>query len=121
MQITTLQLREGRVEASADDPVAQPLEEFQGETITGFALVDRPLAGATVQLAEIEVGGGLIMHSGPLLTICQVVSGRGTLGLPDGGDWPFDGPELFVFEPDTLHSWHSIEAATTLSIVIVGT
>jgi hypothetical protein len=55
-----------------------------------------------------------------MLAFCQIVRGRGRLGLPDGRSLAYEGPELYVFLPDTLHDWHDVEEDTLLAVCLVA-
>jgi quercetin dioxygenase-like cupin family protein len=69
---------------------------------------------------SVAAGGHMAMHTGAESGFVQVVHGRGTLELPGGVRIAFAGPELFLFRPNTLHSWTDIEEDTLLSSCIVG-
>jgi quercetin dioxygenase-like cupin family protein len=75
--------------------------------------------GALIQLVEIAAGGSFAMHSSPDVAFCQMVRGRGTLGLPDGRELEYAAAELYVFLPGTLHDWHNVEDDTLLSVCLV--
>jgi hypothetical protein len=83
------------------------------------ATVDFAVGGKVV-FVRIAAGGHMAMHGGAESGFVQVVHGRGTLELPDGVRIAFAGPELFLFRPNTLHSWTDIEEDTLMSICIVG-
>lgn len=104
----------------ADDPTWEPFDEWDGQPLRGVqqAGVDQT-ARAEVQLVHIAAGGHFVMHASPDLAFCQVVRGKGLLRLPDGSELPYEGPELYVFHPDTLHEWDAIEQDTLLSNCLV--
>ena len=121
MRTTIFELDGDRVATRiADQPAWQPFEEYDGKLLDRVRLVDivEP-SGALIQLVEIAAGGTFAMHSSPDVAFCQVVRGRGLLGLPDGHKLPYEGPELYVFLPGTLHDWHGVEEDTLLSVCLV--
>lgn len=103
-----------------DTPAWEPFEEFDGQPLERVRLSDfLQVPGATLQLVEIAAGGHFAMHSSAEVAFCQVVRGQGKLGLPDGTALDYEGPELYVFQPDTLHDWHDIQEDTLLSVCLV--
>lgn len=121
MRTTIFELDDLTVTTEAhDEPSWQPFEEYDGKPLERVRVQDliEP-EGALVQLVEIAAGGNFAMHSSPDVAFCQIVRGRGTLGLPDGRELEYDGPELFVFLPGTLHDWHDVEEDTLLSVCLV--
>jgi quercetin dioxygenase-like cupin family protein len=121
MRTTVFELRSGEVEQVVqEEPSWQPFEEFDGkplERVRVQDLLEPP--GALVQLVEIAAGGHFAMHSSPDVAFCQIVRGRGRLGLPGGPELDYEGPELYVFQPGTLHDWHDVEEDTLLSVCLV--
>ena len=121
MRTTVFELESGAVVTNVDDePAWQPFEEYDGkplERVSVQDLVEPP--GALIRLVEIRAGGSFAMHSSPDVAFCQVVRGRGKLGLPDGRELDYRGPELYVFLPGTLHDWHHVEEDTLLSVCLV--
>jgi quercetin dioxygenase-like cupin family protein len=121
MRTTVFELRSGAVVTDVrDEPAWQPFEEFDGkplERVRVQDLIEPP--GALIQLVEIDAGGSFAMHSSPDVAFCQIVRGRGRLGLPDGRELDYRAPELYVFLPGTLHDWHAIEEDTLLSVCLV--
>jgi quercetin dioxygenase-like cupin family protein len=77
-------------------------------------------ANGKAVFVRIAAGGHMGMHTGAESGFVQVVHGRGTLELPGGVRIAFAGPELFLFRPNTLHSWTDIEEDTLMSSCIVG-
>src|SRR5215217_6713978 len=67
----------------------------------------------------IAAGGHFAMHASPDIAFCQVVRGRGKLGLPGGTEISYEAPELYVFHPGALHDWHDVEEDTLLSVCLV--
>ena len=121
MRTTIFELQDGDVEPRViGTPAWQTLDEYEGEPLERVRVFDvvEP-RGALVQLVEIAAGGSFAMHSSPDVAFCQVVRGRGRLGLPDGRELAYEGPELYVFLPRTLHDWHAIEEDTLLSVCLV--
>ena len=121
MRTTIFELQDGGVEPRViGTPAWQTLDEYEGEPLERVRVFDvvEP-RGALVQLVEIAAGGSFAMHSSPDVAFCQVVRGRGRLGLPDGRELAYEGPELYVFLPRTLHDWHAIEEDTLLSVCLV--
>lgn len=101
-------------------PRFEPFEEFDGKKLVGVRLDEvLSVAGAEFQLVEIAAGGYFTMHTSPDEAFCQVVRGKGTLGLPDGCSIPYEGPELFVFRPGSLHEWRDVEGDTLLAVCLV--
>jgi quercetin dioxygenase-like cupin family protein len=121
MRTTVFEQRSGAVATDVQAaPLWQPFEEYEGkplERVRVQDLLEPP--GALVQLVEIAAGGSFAMHSSPDVAFCQIVRGRGKLGLPDGRDLAYEGPELYVFQPDTLHDWHEVVEDTLLSVCLV--
>jgi quercetin dioxygenase-like cupin family protein len=121
MRTTIFDLQDGSVEARVEEsPRLEPLAEYDGKPLKGVRvrdLIEPP--GALIQLVEIAAGGQFAMHSSPDVAFCQVIRGRGKLGLPDGRELDYEGPELYVFLPGTLHDWHAIAEDTLLSVCLV--
>jgi quercetin dioxygenase-like cupin family protein len=121
MRTTVFELRSGAVATDTrEEPSWERFEEFDGkplERVRVQDLLEPP--GALVQLVEIAAGGHFAMHSSPDVAFCQIVRGRGKLGLPDGREVEYEGPELYVFQPGTLHDWHDVEEDTLLSVCLV--
>ena len=121
MRTTMFELRSGTVVTDIrEQPDWQPFEEYDGNPLERVRVQDliEP-SGALVQLVEIAAGGSFAMHSSPDTAFCQIVHGRGKLGLPDGRTLDYNAPELYVFLPGTLHDWHNVEADTLLSVCLV--
>ena len=121
MRQTLFELHAGAVEPDVrPEPDWQAFDEYDGEPLKRVRVQDllEP-AGALIQLVEIAAGGSFAMHSSPDVAFCQVVRGRGKLGLPDGRELSYEGPELYVFLPGTLHDWHDVEKDTLLSVCLV--
>jgi quercetin dioxygenase-like cupin family protein len=105
----------------SDQPDWQPLQEFEGKPLEKVHLVEvLSSPGVEIQLVEIAAGGSFAMHSSPALAFCQVVHGKGKLGLPGGEELRYEAPELYLFLPETMHDWHDIEVNTLLSVCLVG-
>jgi quercetin dioxygenase-like cupin family protein len=121
MRTTIFELDGERVSPRVSEaPPWQPFEEYDGKPLEGVRVWDiTGPPGGLLQLVEIGTGGHFAMHSSPDVAFCQIVRGRGRLGLPDGRELAYEGPELFVFLPGTLHDWHSIEEDTLLSVCLV--
>jgi quercetin dioxygenase-like cupin family protein len=121
MRTTVFELSSEGVEADVDEePRWEPFEEFDGnplEQVRVHDVVEVP--GALIQLVEIAAGGSFAMHSSPDVAFCQIVHGRGKLGLPDGRRLDYEGPELYVFQPGALHDWHDVGEDTLLSVCLV--
>ena len=121
MRTTIFELDGDRVATRiADQPAWQPFEEYDGKLLDRVRVVDivEP-SGALIQLVAIAAGGTFAMHSSPDVAFCQIVRGRGILGLPDGRKLSYEGPELYVFLPGTLHDWHGVEEDTLLSVCLI--
>lgn len=121
MRLTIFDLDDGEVVARPDDaPSWKPFDEYDGQPLEGVRLVEvAEVPGGAIQLVEIAAGGHFAMHSSPDVAHCQIVRGRGKLGLPDGREIAYQAPELYVFLPGTLHEWHDIEEDTLLSVCLV--
>ena len=121
MRTTVFELADGAVQPRVvEAPDWQPFEEFDGAPLERVRLVElRRDAGSELQLVEIAAGGRFAMHSSPALAFCQIVRGRGRLGLPDGRSLAYEAPELYVFLPDTMHDWHDVESDTLLAVCLV--
>jgi quercetin dioxygenase-like cupin family protein len=101
-------------------PDWQLFEEYEGKPLDNVRLVELLTpSGAEIQLVEIGAGGHFDMHSSPDVAFCQIVRGKGKLGLPGAQDLDYEGPELFVFLPNTLHDWHDVAEDTLLSVCLV--
>jgi quercetin dioxygenase-like cupin family protein len=123
VQTTIFTLVGDRIDTTVNaTPEWKPFDEFEGKSLDRVRLVELLTASsAEVQLVEIAAGGRFAMHSSPKMAFCQVVRGKGKLGLPDGRELAYEGPELYVFLPNTLHDWHDIERDTLLSVCLIGT
>lgn len=121
MKTTTVALEDGTVRTDVDEaPSLERLDEFDGRPLERVSSLDlRESDRALMQLIEIEAGGSFAMHSSPDVAFCQIVRGRGKLGLPGGREVPYAGPELFIFLPNTEHDWHDIEEDTLMAVCIV--
>ena len=121
MKVTTFTDDGGRTGVQvAATPAWEPLDAYDGKPLQGVRLVVvERLALGEIQLVEIAAGGRFAMHTSPDVAFCQVVRGRGKLGLPDGGELAYQGPELYVFHPGARHDWHDVEEDTLLSVCLV--
>jgi quercetin dioxygenase-like cupin family protein len=121
MRTTVFEARSGGVVTHLrEEPDWEPFEEYDGKPLDRVRVQDlvEP-AGALIQLVEIAAGGSFAMHSSPDVAFCQIVRGRGKLGLPDERELAYRAPELYVFLPGTLHDWHAVEEDTLLSVCLV--
>jgi quercetin dioxygenase-like cupin family protein len=121
MRVTAFRGTDGGVGAEVStSPTWEPFEEYDGKPLhrVRLAVVERLPLGE-IQLVEIAAGGHFAMHTSPDVAFCQIVRGRGKLGLPDGAEIPYEGPELYVFHPGSLHDWHDVEEDTLLSVCLV--
>jgi quercetin dioxygenase-like cupin family protein len=111
---------DGVVAAVTDRPAWQQFEVFDGKPLQGVRLfeIDEVL-GAQFQMVEIAAGGHFAMHTSPDVAFCQIVRGRGRLGMPDDREVEYRGPELYIFHPGSLHDWHDIEEDTLLSVCLI--
>jgi quercetin dioxygenase-like cupin family protein len=121
MRVTTFRDEGDQVGVSVSaSPVWEPFDEYDGKPLEGVRLVVvERLPLGEIQLVEIAAGGRFAMHASSDIAFCQVVRGRGKLGLPDGTELAYQGPELYVFHPGALHDWHDVEQATLLSVCLV--
>ncbi|MGH8958538.1 MAG: cupin domain-containing protein [Acidimicrobiia bacterium] len=121
MRTTVFRLKNGVLYDVKDSPKWEPLEEYDGKPLDRVSLVNvLSVPGAEIQLVEIKVGGSFAMHSSPDIAFCQVVRGRGRLGLQNGTELAYEGPELYVFLPGTQHDWHSVTEDTLLSVCLMN-
>jgi hypothetical protein len=121
MRTTVFSLEGDKVSARVTEKHEwQPFDEYDHKPLTNVGLVEL-LQHATweMQLVEIRAGGHFAMHSSPDVAFCQIVGGKGKLGLPGETELFYEGPELYVFLPDTLHDWHDIEEDTLLSVCLI--
>ena len=121
MRVTTFTAEGDRTGvASSPSPAWEPFGEYDGKPLQGVRLVVvERLPLGEIQLVEIAAGGRFAMHTSPDVAFCQIVRGRGKLGLPDGTEVAYQGPELYVFHPGSRHDWHDVEEATLLSVCLV--
>jgi hypothetical protein len=121
MRVTTFTAEGDEVQARVEEePGWEPFPEYEGKPLRGVRLVVvEKLALGEIQLVEIAAGGHFAMHTSSDVAFCQIVRGSGNLGLPDGREIPYRGPELYVFQPGSLHDWHDIEEDTLLSVCLV--
>jgi quercetin dioxygenase-like cupin family protein len=122
MKVTEFRLgSDGEVAVHPTDaPRWQTYAEEAGQPLTGVQLVEQgAVQGAEFQLVRIASGGYFAMHDSDDVAFCQVVSGKGDLGLPGGRSVPYEGPELYIFHPGTLHEWRDVTADTLLSVCLV--
>jgi quercetin dioxygenase-like cupin family protein len=104
----------------SSSPAWTPFDSYDGKPLEGVRLVVvERLALGEIQLVEIAAGGRFAMHASPDVAFCQVVRGRGKLGLPGGTELAYQAPELYVFHPGALHDWHDVEETTLLSVCLV--
>jgi len=109
----------GAVAVEAGDADAAPLSELEGTRLEGVRVWQRETPWGRLELVELEAGSSLPLHSVDRAAICQVVRGRGRVGLADGRELPFEAPHLFTFAAGAVHSWHSIEQPTLISVCVV--
>lgn len=121
MRFTVFEFDGEAVRASVTtDPPWKPVEQWEGQPVSGMQALDvLQTAGATMQLTRIRAGGHFVMHASPTAVFCQIVHGRGVLGLPDGRRIGYHGPELFVFQPGTPHEWTDVTEDTLLSACVL--
>src|SRR5918999_4932610 len=105
MRVTTFTDEGGRTGVRASpSPAWEPFDSYDGEPLQGVRLeVVERLPLGEIQLVEIAAGGRFAMHSSPDVAFCQIVRGKGKLGLPRGSEISYEGPELYVFHPGSLH------------------
>jgi quercetin dioxygenase-like cupin family protein len=110
----------GVVAAITDRPLWRQFEEYDGEPLQGVRLFEiDEVSGAEFQMVEIVAGGHFAMHSSPDVAFCQIVRGRGKLGMPGDREIEYRGPELYIFHPGSLHDWHDVEEDTLLSVCLI--
>ena len=121
MRTTTFTVEGTTVMHSArEEPEWEPFEVYDGLALRGVRLFEiGSTADADFQLVEIAAGGHFAMHTSAEVAFCQVVRGRGKLGLPGDRELPYEGPELYIFHPGSLHDWHDVESDTLLSVCLV--
>ena len=106
--------------STVEEPRWEPFEEYDGRPLNRvnlFEILDA--RHGELQMVQIRAGGHFAMHTSPDVAFCQVVRGRGKLGLPDGTALGYEAPELYVFLPGSLHDWHDIEVDTLLSVCLI--
>jgi quercetin dioxygenase-like cupin family protein len=120
MRVTTFIAEGGTVRSEvAKEPAWQPFSEYDGKPLERVRLVEvEKLSLGEIQLVEISSGGRFAMHTSPDVAFCQIVRGKGKLGLP-GTEISYAGPELYVFHPGSVHDWHDIEEDTLLSVCLI--
>lgn len=107
--------------AVVDGVEFESVDEVAGERVEGVSAAHLTFAEhASVHLVRIAVGGGFPMHSGPESGFVAVIEGAGTLVLPGDARVPYAAPELFLFAPDTLHSWTDVTADTLMAACLVS-
>lgn len=121
MRVTTFTVSGVDVHASAEQrPGWKLFEEYDGQSLKDVRLVEiSQVPGAEFQLVEIKAGGNFVMHTSPDVAFCQIIRGRGKLGLPGDKEVEYRGPELYIFYPGSYHDWHDIEEDTLLSVCLV--
>jgi quercetin dioxygenase-like cupin family protein len=121
MRVTTFTVSGEDVNASTEEhPGWQPYEEYDGQPLEDVRLVEiSQVREAEFQLVEIKAGGSFVMHTSPDVAFCQIIRGRGKLGLPGDREVEYQGPELYIFHPGSYHDWHDIEEDTLLSVCLV--
>ena len=112
MRTTIFNLDDGRVEFQQSEvPPWGDADEFGG---TAAELYSSP--NGTGFLHRIPAGTSVPIHTGPDYAFCQIVTGRGKLVLPSGEEGDYEGPELYIFEPGTLHGWRDVVEDTLLLV-----
>jgi quercetin dioxygenase-like cupin family protein len=119
VQITELVARDGGVGVDARASETEPLV-YDGRTLTEILYWNHPTAAKVLaEVVEFEPGAELPLHGGEFLAICNVHSGGGVVGLPDGSEVAFNAPHLFVFGKDTTHSWAKFAEPTLMTVCLV--
>jgi quercetin dioxygenase-like cupin family protein len=120
MEITEFFVSGERTEVRPVEARPEPLE-FDGRTLQEILYwKDEAAPEVRIEVVELSPGADLPMHAGEGFAFCQVVSGKGAVGLPGGDKVPFAAPELLLFEAGSQHSWCDIEEHTVLTICVVG-
>lgn len=121
MRVTRFVVDDRGVTAIADpNPAFVREAEWAGQPLDRVSVHNIEDRGPIeLRLVEILAGGAYPMHSSPRLAICHIVHGAGMLGLPDGRELPYRGPETYVFHPHALHDWHAVSDDTLLAVAIV--
>lgn len=121
MRVTMFTAGDDDVRAAAKEhPDWKTFREYDGKPLKDVYLVElSQVSGAEFQLVEIRAGGNFVMHTSPDVAFCQIVRGRGKLGLPGEKEIDYEGPELYLFHPGSYHDWHDIEEDTLLSVCLV--
>jgi len=112
LRTTIFNLVNGRVEFQVSEvPPWGDTDEFGG------AVADlHHMPNGACLLHRIPAGTSVPIHTGPDYGFCQIVTGRGKLVLPTGQEINYHGPELYFFEPGTLHGWRDVATDTLLSV-----
>ena len=111
MRTTILRRGRGLVDITVTEAHAwRAVAQWQGDAVEGVENVEvHRSANSATLLVRMAAGARFPMHAGAVFTVCQVVCGRGRLGLPGGREIEFVAPELYVFEPGTEHAWYGEE------------
>lgn len=121
MRVTEFVVEADQVRADVSrEPAWKTFAEVDGQPLTDVDLAELgEVPGAEFQLVRLRAGGYFAMHTSPETAFCQIIEGAGTLGLPDGRGVNYNGPELFIFNPGTLHEWRDVTEDTLLSVCLV--
>jgi quercetin dioxygenase-like cupin family protein len=115
MQTTVFSQVDGHVQLQRSEvPPWGDTDEFGG---VSAELYRSPNGTSSFHL--IPAGTSVPIHSGPDYAFCHIVTGRGKLVLPSGEETDYHGPELYIFEPGTLHGWRDVVEDTLLSVCLV--
>jgi hypothetical protein len=119
VQITELVARDGGVGVESHASETEPLV-YEGRTLPEILYWNQATASKVLaEVVEFEPGAELPLHGGEFLGICNVHSGGGVVGLPDGSEVTFSAPHLFVFGKDTIHSWCKFTEPTLMTVCLV--
>lgn len=121
MRVTTFSLEhDGVVVAVRAELDWQTIEAVDGQALARVDFAElHSTHESVIRLARIRAGGSFPMHTGPELAVCQIIAGRGKLGLPGARSLDFAAPELYILEPGTLHDWHDIVEDTVMSVCLI--
>jgi quercetin dioxygenase-like cupin family protein len=121
MRTTIFTAKDGQVSVDTRErPGWEPLGDYEGKPLVHVRMAElAQVKHAEMQTFEIGAGGSFAMHASPDVAFCQIVRGRGRLGLPDGREIAYQAPELYVFLPGSLHDWHAVEEDTLLSVCLI--
>ena len=87
----------------------EPLERYGDVPVTGVEVAALWGRGDTQALAvRFAPGAHFPMHAASVRAFVQIISGEGTMAVPDADAVTFGAGDLFVFPPGMEHEWRDI-------------